>query len=509
MTVNRENSTMRFTRFTASLTGAAALLVTACSHDLTGINVNPNSPTSAPATSLFTNATTATVGRFNGSFQTLSMTSLFAQHIAQVQYIDEDRGHIRTTTMDALFSGVYIGELEDLQKVIDIGTAAKSPNTSGPAIVMQSWIYQNLTDLWGDIPYSEALKGDVGGPLKPKYDAQKDIYYGVIKSLSDASAAMKTGGADAGLGSADPLYKGDIAKWLKFSNSLRARMAMRMQKADAAKADAELRAALSAPGGVMTANADNAMLAWPGDGVFDNPWAANFAGRDDHRVSKTLLDTMNALQDPRVKVYAQPTKADPSVYVGLQNGLDNATVTPFFNTTSRPGAIFYPGATVYGTYGTAAGKKTPSLLMTFAEMSFIQAEAAERGMAGVAGAAAFYNAGVRASILQWGGTDAEATDYLARPGVAYVAGATGLKQIGLQKWISMFTQGSEAWSEWRRTGNPATIKMGPKAYPDVLTVPRRLIYPSNEQSVNQASLSAAIARQGPDLYSTRVWWDKP
>src|SRR5207302_6954357 len=172
--------------------------------------------------------------------------------------------------------------------------------------------------------------------------------------------------------------------------------------------------------GVMTSNADNAALVWPGDGVFDNPWASNFAGRDDHRMSKTLLDTMVTLADPRVKIYAQPTKADPTVYAGLQNGLDNVTVTPFFNTTSRPGAIFYPGSTVYGTFGTAAGKKTPSYLLTFAEVSFIQAEAAERGIAGLAAgqAAAYYNAGVRASITQWGGSNADADAYLARPGVA-------------------------------------------------------------------------------------------
>jgi hypothetical protein len=299
-----------------------------------------------------------------------------------------------------------------------------------------------------------------------------------------------------------------MEKWLKFSNSLRARMAMRISKADPAKAAAELTAAFSGPGGTFTSNDDNAAIVWPGDGVFDNPWAGTFATRDDHRVSKTLLDTMTALNDPRVKIYAQPTRSDPTKYVGLQNGLDNVTVTPFFNTTSRIGAIFYPGATSYGTFGTAAGKRTPSFIMTFAELSFLKAEAAERGLGGQTGAAAHYNAGVRASILQWGGTNAEADAYLARPGVAYVAGATGLRQIGLQKWISLFSQGFEAWAEWRRTGNPASIKIGPKAYPEITENPRRLPYPAAEQSVNKASLDEAIARQGANTYITRVWWDK-
>ena len=134
--------------------------------------------------------------------------------------------------------------------------------------------------------------------------------------------------------------------------------------------------------------------------------------------------------------------------------------------------------------------------MTYAEVEFLKAEAAERGLGGQTGAAAHYNAGVRASILQWGGTDAEADAYLAKPGVAYVAGATGLKQIGLQKWISMFTQGNEAWAEWRRTGNPATVKMGPKAYPDVPEIPRRIPYPSNEQTVNAASLDGGGRASG-------------
>ena len=499
---------MPFTRYSVALLTAGALASTACETDLTGLNTNPNSPTTAPATALFTRAVATEVSRFAGN--TLSSTSLFAQHIAQVQYVDEDRGHLRPGTYDAFF-GAYASELEDLEKVAALGTAAASPNTTGPARVMQSWGFQNMTDVFGEIPYSEALKGDVvGGPTKPKYDKQQDIYPGLLAALTQASATMTTGSADGGLGGADPIYKGDIAKWRKFSNSLRARLAMRMSKADAAKASAELTAAFAAPGGVMTGNADNAMLAWPGDGLFDNPWASNFSGRDDHRVSRTLLDTMNVLNDPRVKIYAQPTKNDPTKYVGLQNGLDNITVTPFFNTTSRPGAILYPGATVYGTYGSAAGKKTPSYILTYAEVSFIKAEAANRGMGGLTAAAAagFYNDGVRASILQWGGTDAEADAYLTQPGVIYIPGATGLQQIGLQKWIALYTQGTEAWSEWRRTGNPASIAMGPKAYPDTPNIPRRFLYPSSEASVNKASLSAAIASQGPDGYYTRVWWDK-
>ena len=498
---------MPITQRSVAVLAACALGASACKTDLTGINTNPNSPTSAPAATLFTQATIRATQRFIGAGQ-LSGTSLFAQHLAQVQYVEEDRGRLRTETIDGWFTNAYVQELEDYQQVIKQGDAEKATSVSGPGRVIQTWVFENMTDYWGDIPYSEALQMDEGGPLKPKYDPQKDIYYGMLKTLADASTGMRTPTGE-GLGSADPIYKGDMAKWVKFANSLRARQAMRISKADPGKAAAELAAAFSAPGGVMTSNADNAVIAWPGDGVYDNPYSANFAGRDDHRVSKTLLDTMNILKDPRVKIYAQPTKADPTVYAGLQNGLDNVTVTPFFNTTSRVGTLWYPGSTVYGTFGTAAGKKTPSVLMTYAEVEFIQAEMLERGIAGASGTAkAHYEAGVTASITQWGGTAADAATYLTQPGVAYVPGATGLKQIGLQKWISMFTQGTEAWSEWRRTGNPASVKMGPKAYPDVPEIPRRILYPSNELTVNAEQLEAAIARQGANTYLTRIWWDK-
>ena len=491
------------------LAGSAVVLLTACETDLTGLNANPNNPVDAPAGPLFSNAVRNTVDRFHGAGFELSHVSLFAQHIAQVQYTDEDRYRLRLESVNSFFEQPYVSELEDLEKVIDKATAADAPNTAGPAIVLQQWIYQQMTDLWGDIPYSEALQGDKQGSLKPVYDPQKDIYYGMLASLTSASSSMLPAGGDAGLGAADPIYGGDVGQWRRFANSLRARLAMRLVKADPGKADTELRAAFAAAGGVMTSNADNAQLEWPGDGVYDNPWASNFGGRDDHRVSKTLVDTMLALSDPRLPVYAQPTADDPSVYAGLQNGLTNTDAGAQFTAVSRPGAIFYPGSTVYGTFGTSAGNRTPSYLMVYAELAFVRAEAAARGIGGLTAGQAqgFYEDGVRASILQWGRSDAQATAYLAQPGVAYSGGAAGLAQIGLQKWIALYTQGLEAWSEWRRTGNPATIRPGPAA-----SLPqhvRRLPYPTSEQAVNMASLTEAIARQGPDNMLTRVWWDKP
>jgi hypothetical protein len=202
------------------------------------------------------------------------------------------------------------------------------------------------------------------------------------------------------------------------------------------------------------------------------------------------------------------TVAGAAKYAGQPNGLDADSAGNYFSSTSRPGEIFYPGTTSYGTYG-GSGAKQPSYLMTYAELAFIEAEAAERSMGGLAPgqAAAFYADGIRASMNQWGVTNATAiAAYLADTAVAYKGGPAGRKQIAVQKWIALYSDGGQAWFEWRRTCQPATIKPGPAAI--FSYVPRRLEYPTGEYSVNGAKVAAANARQGADAMDTRVWWDK-
>ncbi|MDP1861846.1 MAG: SusD/RagB family nutrient-binding outer membrane lipoprotein [Gemmatimonadaceae bacterium] len=498
---------MKTTRLSVALLASTVFVAAACQTDLTGLNVNPNSPsidTPPPPGTIFARATAVMMGRLGGAAYQLSMVELLAQHTAQTQYPDEDKFNYRVLTIDAYFTTPYTSELMDYQQVIEVGKTLKDPNVWGPASVMQVYSYHNLTDLFGDVPYSEALQGTTGATLKPKYDAQKDIYYGMVKSLADATAAM---GAGTGLGSADMIYGGDATKWKKLSNGLRLRLAMRMQKADAAKANSELAGAIAASGGLLTSNDDNAVIVWPGDQVFDNPWAANFATRDDYRMGKTLMDVLIANNDPRLPIYAQPTSGDPTIYAGQPNGLDVSAAGSYAGKASRLGVMYYPGKTAYGTYG-STGRSAPTFMYTFAEQNFILAEAANRGMGGVSAAAAkgYYDAGVTASITQWGGTAAQAAAYLAQPAIAYAGGAAGLTQILTQKWIALFSQGQEAWSDWRRTGVPANLVPGPSAI--LSYIPRRMLYASSEQSVNKDKLLEAIARQGADANSTRMWWDK-
>ena len=495
--------------------------VVACSNDrLTSLNTNPNSPEDAPAGPVFTQAITGTptslalVLSSGAASRWLGVTSqtqleLVAQHLAKTQYPDEDRyARIQAGDTQNAFNGAYSGDLEDLRQVIVKGRTAKAAAVYGPAMVMQAWEFANLTDSWGDIPYSQSLAGDSSAHVfTPTYDRQKDIYAGLFSTLAQASTAMATP-SGATLGSADPIYGGSAGKWMKLANSLHARLALRVVNVDRSTADAELRKALAAPGGVFASLDDQAQLTWPGDGIYDNPWAVNFKTRDDYRMSQTLMNILVPTNDPRTAVFAMPTVADPTKYAGMPNGLQASVAGTYFNTASRPGAIFYPGGTAYGVYGGGGGRQ-PSYLMTFAELLFIEAEAAERSLGGLVPAQArgFYEAGITASMQQWGVTDPSAIGrFLSQPAVAYQAGTAGLKQIAVQKWIALYTDGLQAWSEWRRTCQPSTIAAGPAAV--VSYVPRRLYYPTSEASTNGASLSAAIAAQGPDNFSTRIYWDK-
>jgi hypothetical protein len=378
-------------------------------------------------------------------------------------------------------------------------------------MVLQVWDFSYLTDQWGDVPYSDALKAD-SGVVSPKYDTQSDIYTGFFVTLKAAANAMAVDVlGDPGLGSADPIYGGNITKWRRFANSLHARYAMRLVNVNPATADAELKVAFSDAGGVFQSTADNARLMWPGDGVSDNPFADNLKQRDDGRLARTMTSLMVPVGDPRIRVYGQPvvdSSAYPNGYGGMPAALTQDSANAWYRKASRPGTIFYPGVTSYGTFGTSAGLSTPSFLMTYAELLFIRAEAAERGIGGVprAEAAADYNSAIQASMAQWGVTDAAAISaFLANPSIAYQGGTAGLKQIATQKWIALFSDDAQAWAEWRRTCQPSNVVPGPNTI--VPYIPRRFYYSTTEASVNAANLNVAIARQGPDNFGTRVYWD--
>ncbi len=488
---------MRLTRYATAAAGIVLALGSAACFDdgITGVNDNPNSPTEVQPQVLFPQGVTAAVAQARGSGFDLTFTGLWAQYYSKVQYVDEDWFQIRPTTIDAYWSNFYAGPLEDLQTAIE--QSGDRGGLAAPALVMRAWTLGVMTDIWGDIPFTESSKGEEG-LFTPVYDPQEVVYDSLFASLATAASLLP---GDESYGSADPIYAGDNAKWERFANSLRARFAMRLSKVDANKAQSELQAAFA--GGVFTSNADNAVLEYPGGGMGDNSWYTNFLSRDDHRISKAIVDTLLSLNDPRVAVFAAETPdyaagGDGEPYVGLPNGLSTADAADYLGNgiqqTSRIGDFF-------------SEDDSPQYLMTYSEVLFIQAEAVARGwMTG--DAAALYNQAITASMNQFGITDAAAiAAYLAQPAVAYNA-ATGLRQIAVQKWIALFGQGVEGWSEWRRTGYPNLTPV-PEAKTEGKVIARRLQYPNSEQSFNPANLQAATAAQGGASMTNRLWWDAP
>ena len=485
----------------ASALALAAFAAACDTSNITDINHNPNSPTTVTPQFLFPNAITNVVGTIRGGSLDLTLTSLWSQQMAMDRFTDEDTYAIRPDNINGYWSGLYSGGLEDLATIIQQNDAKTAPNLVGPALVMKSWTFGAMTDIWGDIPYSEANLGDVTKP--PKYDSQQSIYTGLDTDLKAASDMLP--GTGASYGTADLIYKGNGTEWKKFANSLRLRYALRLSKVD--PTTAKTRAAAAVAAGVFTSNADNALLVYPGDGTNNSPIWSNYQTRDDQHVSKTLIDVLKSLYitvgatgdttfDPRLAIYADPIASSPNkpLYVGAPNGLqDDDAIAIGINNTSRLGSVWRQPA-------------TPSVLMNYAEVAFYEAEAAARGW--ISGdPATFYNAGITASMQYNKVPDATTATYLASPRVKYDP-ANGLNQIALQRWIALFQEGTEAYSEYRRTNVP-NLQPGPAAITTPHIVARRLTYPLAEQSFNNTNLQSAISAQGGASLTGRVWWDKP
>ncbi|WP_240935803.1 SusD/RagB family nutrient-binding outer membrane lipoprotein [Hymenobacter sp. HDW8] len=460
----------------------------ACEKDFEELNKNPNVAEVATPSFVLTNALESTIDRQFGVEASMDGGDIIVQHMAKIQYPDEDAYFFRTGTYQNIWNGFYAQGLEDFNLISKLGVEQKNPNYQAVGLIMRAYTFSLLTDIYGDIPYSDALRAKEG-VLQPKYDKQQDVYKGILGELKQATTLIDPSGSAI---SGDILFDGDMTHWLKFANSLRLRLAMRIVDADPATADPIIKEVLASPATLFQSNADNAQLQYGTAAPNNNPINENRKTRDDHRVSTTLVSKLTALKDPRLAIYAEKPEAGGD-YVGVPNGIDAETANGLgLSKTSR-----------LGNYFTRAD--APGVLMTYAEVLFFRAEAIARGL--VAGnAATTYTSAIRASMEQFGITDnAAITAYLAQPAVVYNA-ANYKQSIGNQKWIALFQQGLEAWSEYRRLDYPNDLKPGPEAA--LAKLPTRFIYPGNEQSVNLANYKAAVANQGADNLTTKLWWDK-
>lgn len=462
------------------LAAPLAAFLGACDHGLTDLNVNPNEPINVGAEYLFTNAVEASVSRALGASLNLDGVGLWVQHYAETRYSEDDRYVLPDGRVQTHWAGFWAGPMQDFNEVVAKGQETGRPNVEAMGVIMRSWNFQILTDLWGDIGYTEALQGRTPGSGNTvAYDPQEEVYRGLIAELRGAVAQLDPSGVR--MGNADLLYQGDPAKWAKFANSLRLRMAMRMSGANATVARDEAVAAIAA--GVFTSNADNAVLRYLDNGTNVHPFNAYHRTAPTHTVSATLVDSLKRLDDPRLAVYATPNAGGE--YRGAPNGVtDEIPLTNFSE---------------FGTFFRRAD--APAFVMTYSEVLFLRAEAAARGW--VAGdAAELYRQAIRANMEQFGISSTAIDAYLAQPEVAY----DGLRSIGVQKWIALFGNGPEAYAEWRRTGHPGLVA-GPDAE-NGGRIPVRWTYPTSEEALNNAAYTAARARQGGATLNSPVWWDE-
>lgn len=508
--------------FVYSLFISLTVFVDSCDKGLEDLNKNKVNPTTVDPVFLLNNAV------IQSSYPVKAL--VFDMGIVQQMIspnggvlaganFNQDSRDVTTAPMWAVYYQNVIKYNYDV--IVNTKNLPARSNLYNMARIFQAFSFMVLTDEYGDIPYTDAGTGYSNQVLLPKYDAQQTIYPKLIQELTEATAALNAGGT---IESSDVLYSGDIAKWKKFGYSLLLRAGMRLSKADAAKAQTAVAAAFA--GGVILSNADNAYIRHdanynqPIGGTLNGSEAANFY------LAKPFVDQLKNTSDPRLSAIAiryvgatsgngQTVAAgstNAAQQIGMPMGKDNGTIVA--QAAADGLASFYD-------YSQADRRRivkttSPVFLVTAAQTNLLLAEARFRGWITTGTAAQYFSDGIKAHMDQMATYDA---------GCAIAAGArdtyvaanplgagTELNQINTQYWIASFLNGPEAFANFRRSGFPA-LTPNPYGQPNNPDVPngtfiRRLTYPTSELSVNTTNVNAAIAAQGPDKLSTRVWWDK-
>ena len=490
------------------------LSVFSCDTDFEEINTNKNVPLDVTPDLLLSGVMR---NMLNSQVdEAWSIGNIVVQHTAKIQFVNEDR--YLWGERSGVWSTVY-NNMRNVQNVIEIAESSEpvQNNYLAIALVMKSWMFAIATDTYGDIPYSEAAQGKASGLYTPKYDTQQDVYNGILADLDRAAQLLGTSNESV---AGDLLYNGNLDSWKKLANSLKFRYLMRISS----KVDVKAQLQSLVDGGVLFEdNGDNAALTYLASAPNQWPLYGTRVGSfDEFRLSKTLGDYLMSVNDPRLAVFARPTEKSVSdgtpEIAGIPNGLEDTQALSY---NGGPQAVSRVGLTFACLVCNDAGKSAPvanaakGLLMTYAELQFLLAEAREKDLITSGSAQTYYENGVKANFDYYAGlVPAEygidvtmPADYLTQTAVAYAGSSEEkLNKIGTQKWVALFFNGLEAWFEWRRTGYPELLPGASNLNDD--KIPVRYIYPQSEQSLNSENRDAAVARQGEDKINTPVWWDK-
>ncbi|MEJ7767712.1 MAG: SusD/RagB family nutrient-binding outer membrane lipoprotein [Chitinophagaceae bacterium] len=504
---------------------AGISLITACNKpSLTNLNTPLNSVNYPIPANLFTNALLATP---RDSYSVLSQGMQYFSTYKEVPAVGDKFYSFNGTEAD--FS-TYTGRLNTLYQLAQAVQAPELVNQRAMVRILRAYTYHQLTDVAGDIPYKEALRGEEG-TLSPKYDAQREIYLDMFKELDEAATSLDA--SKTNFGAADLYYKGDVTKWKKFAYTLMLRLGMRLSKVEPALAQTWVQKAIA--GGVITTDADIAKISYANvtNGmnlkVRNSLLNGNYLNSQDPdnveggKYAALFINKLKSTNDPRLPVisvvWVKPAGASaytadnsPALQKGMISGSLN-TKPLDFETYSEPSPLLLNVA-------------APIIILGPAEAHLLLAEAALRGWYTGGSARIAYENGVRAGMTQWAQYPAVApsSNVISTAQIdAYLAAnpylSTGgfeqqLQQISEQKWLSLFGDDYEVFANWRRTGYPVLMRVN---YPGNVTggqMFRRFSIPIAEKLLNQSNYLDALKRQGfsestGDNLLTRVWWDKP
>lgn len=498
-----------------------AIAVTGCEKDFLDINNNPNTPTSTTPELVLPAAMASTGGVVNNNFNILGnlLAGNWAQSPDFAFYQAQETYQFQPTTYDAVWTSLYAGALNDLKFVETQGTLAGKTNSVAISKILQAYDFQLLVDAWGDVPYSDALKGT--SVLTPKFDKAEDVYDGILAQIDAGIAAINaTATGDNPTANSDIIFgSGTTAtamnKWLRFANTLKLRVLLRQSlvPSRAAKVTAGFATLV---GKTFLGAGENAGVN-PGylnqSGKFSplygqigfNVNGAETSNYQATRGNKYAVDFLLGANDPRVGLLYRPAVTPvpaTNTYVGVYPGT-TATTTTKKDNYSAVGAGVLPSSA-------NAGYAKPAYLMTAAESFFLQAEAILKGYlpGGAVAAQAAYEAGIQESFKLLGSTAAAATTYYTtstNPLVNWTVATAANRQfeaIITQKWVANNGfNGFEAWTEYRRTGFPTNLPVGINNASGG-RLPLRIPYPQNELATNGGNVPVI------DIFTNKIFWEK-
>jgi hypothetical protein len=473
------------------------VLFGACTKNFDDFNIDKKNPEVVTGNALFTSAQLALADQISTPNVNQNVFRLFSQYWTETTYTDEANYDIVNRTIpDYIFQVYYRDMLKDFNEAAkliseetteDQSEATAKQNRLHIIELMNVYAYQNLVDIFGNVPYSEALNLEI---ILPGYDDAFTIYQDLIARVNAALSGLDN--AEGSFGSADVIYGGDVSAWIKFGNSLKLKLGIAIADYDAGLSKSTVEAAAS---GVLESNDDNALLWYLSSPPNSNPIYDELilSGRKDFVGANTTIDILNSLDDPRRAAFF--TMVDTSTETGIEK---LAYLGGLYGEDS-PYALYshVADAITVGTF--------PGIILTYDEVLFYLAEAAERGFLVPQTAEEYYNDAITASFEFW---DAPGVDaYLAKPEVAYAtAQGTWKEKIGTQAYLAFYSRGLEGYTEWRRLDYP--IFNIPPAITEYSEIPKRFTYPVNEQTLNPANYKSAAEAIKGDALTTRIFWDK-